>query len=121
MQVWGSGTPKREFLHVDDLADALVFLTEHYDQPESVNIGTGEELTIGELAALVAEVVGFTGDLVFDGSRPDGTPRKLVDVSRLHGLGWRHAIALKDGLAATYRWFLDHAGDARGLGLKQAS
>jgi len=119
MQVWGSGKPSREFLHVDDLADALVFLTKHYDRTESINIGTGEELTIGELAALVAEVVGFTGDLVFDDSRPDGTPRKLVDVSRLNNLGWRHSIALKDGLAATYRWFLDHAGDARGLSLEQ--
>ncbi len=121
MQVWGSGTPKREFLHVDDLADALVFLTTNYDQPESINIGTGDDLTIGELAMLVSEVVGFAGDLVFDDSKPDGTPRKLVDVSRLHDLGWRHSIKLKDGLAATYRWLLDHAGDARGLNLKQAS
>ena len=119
MQVWGSGTPSREFLHVDDLADALVFLTKHHDRAESINIGTGEELMIGELAALVAEIVGFTGDLVFDTSKPDGTPRKLVDVSRLHDLGWHHSILLKDGLAATYRWFLDHS-DARGLGLKQA-
>lgn len=118
LQVWGSGTPRREFLHVDDLADALIFLTKNYDQPESINIGTGEDLTIGELATLVAEVVGFKGELVFDGSKPDGTPRKLVDVTRLHNLGWRYSIKLKDGLAATYRWFLDHADDARGLSLR---
>ncbi|MDH3580652.1 MAG: GDP-L-fucose synthase [Hyphomicrobiales bacterium] len=118
--VWGSGKPSREFLHVDDLADALVFLTKQYDRVQSINIGTGEELTIGELAAFVAEIVGFEGGLVFDTSKPDGTPRKLVDVSRLHDLGWRHSIALKDGLAATYRWFLDHTGDVRGLSMKQA-
>lgn len=121
LTVWGSGKPSREFLHVDDLADALVFLIHHYDRAGSINIGTGEELTIGDLAVLVAEIVGFSGDLVFDTSKPDGTPRKVVDASRLHDLGWRHAIALRDGLAEIYRWFLDHAGDARGLTLKPVS
>ena len=106
--VWGSGTPRREFLHVDDLADACVFLMQNYDEPLHLNVGTGEDLTIKELAETVRETVFPTARLVFDKSKPDGTPRKLLDVSRLHGLGWRHRIALRDGIAATYQWFLEH-------------
>jgi GDP-L-fucose synthase len=113
LAVWGSGTPRREFLHVDDMADACVYLMQHYSGEGHVNIGTGEDLTIRELAETVAATVGFTGALAFDASKPDGTPRKLLDVSRLHGLGWRHRIGLKEGLAQTYRWFLEHHGEAR--------
>lgn len=103
--IWGSGTPKREFLHVDDLADALVHLAMHYSGELPINVGSGEEVTIAELAALIAEVVGFTGRLEFDETRPDGTPRKLVDTARLRGLGWTPATSLEAGLSATYRWF----------------
>jgi len=104
--VWGSGTPKREFLYVDDLADACVhMMTRGYDGP-LVNIGTGEDVTIRELAETVMEVVGFTGRIVFDASKPDGTPRKLLDVSRLHALGWQHRIGLKQGIALAYQDFL---------------
>jgi GDP-L-fucose synthase len=106
--VWGSGTPRREFLHVDDLADACVFLMHNYDEPLHLNVGTGEDLTIKELAEAVRETVFPTARLVFDTSKPDGTPRKLLDVSRLHGLGWRHRIALREGISATYQWFLEH-------------
>ena len=111
--IWGSGTPRREFLHVDDLASAVVFLLEHYDSPETINVGTGVDVTIRELAESVAEVVGWEGDLVFDTSKPDGTPRKLLDVSRLLDLGWRPAIGLSEGLAATYRWFNANLDRAR--------
>jgi GDP-L-fucose synthase len=104
--VWGSGTPKREFLYADDLAAACVYLMLHYDEKELVNIGTGEDLTIRELAETVKEVVGYTGGLVFDTSKPDGTPRKLMDVSKLHNLGWKHSVALKEGLAQAYADFL---------------
>ncbi|MDH7973392.1 GDP-L-fucose synthase [Sphingomonas sp. AR_OL41] len=116
MPIWGSGTPQREFLHVDDLADALVFLVKHYSDPEIVNVGSGEEVTIRQLAETVNRVVGFDGDLVFDASKPDGVMRKLVDVSKINALGWRHRYGLEEGLAGTYRWFLDHHDDARGLG-----
>jgi GDP-L-fucose synthase len=116
MPIWGSGTPQREFLHVDDLADALVFLVKHYSDPEIVNVGSGEEVTIRQLAEAVNRVVGFEGDLVFDASKPDGVMRKLVDVSKINALGWRHRYGLAEGLAGTYRWFLDHHDDARGLG-----
>jgi GDP-L-fucose synthase len=116
MPIWGSGTPQREFLHVDDLADALVFLAKHYSDPEIVNVGSGEEVTIRQLAEAVNRVVGFEGDLVFDASKPDGVMRKLVDVSKINALGWRHRYGLAEGLAGTYRWFLDHHDDARGLG-----
>lgn len=116
MPIWGSGTPQREFLHVDDLADALVFLMKHYSAPEIVNVGSGEEVTIRQLAEAVNRVVGFEGDLVFDASKPDGVMRKLVDVSKINALGWRHRYGLEEGLAGTYRWFLDHHDDARGLG-----
>lgn len=97
--VWGSGTPRREFLHADDLADACLHLLLHYDGREPVNVGTGEDLTIRELAALIGELAGFRGRLVFDATKPDGTPRKLLDVSRLHALGWRHRIGLREGVA----------------------
>jgi GDP-L-fucose synthase len=103
--VWGTGTPRREFLHVEDMARACVHLLEHYDQPEPINIGVGEDLPIRELAELVAEVVGFEGDLVFDTSKPDGTPRKLLDVSKIHSLGWKAQIDLREGLTQTYRWY----------------
>ncbi len=108
MTVWGSGTPLREFLHVDDLADALVFLAQTYSAEEFVNIGTGDEVSIADLARHVADAVGFTGDLVFDASRPDGTPRKLVDTTKLNGLGWRASIPLNQGIPAVYRWFLEN-------------
>ncbi len=110
MTVWGSGTPLREFMHVDDLADALVFLLEHYSAAEHINVGTGQEVTIADVARLIGEVVGFAGDLVFDTSRPDGTPRKLMDSSRLLGLGWRPRIGLREGLADAYRAFQAHDG-----------
>jgi len=103
--VWGTGEPRREFLHVDDLAAACLFLMQHYDSGEIINIGVGQDLAIRELASLVAEVVGFPGELVFDASLPDGTPRKLLDVSRLQALGWQARIPLRQGLAQTYAWF----------------
>ena len=112
--VWGSGRPRREFLHVDDCADACVYLLAHYDEEPIVNIGVGEDLTIRELAEMVKEVVGFEGDLVFDASKPDGTPRKLVDVTRLFGLGWRPSIGLREGIEQTYRWFLEQE-EVRGV------
>jgi GDP-L-fucose synthase len=104
--IWGTGSPRREFLHVDDLADACVFLMEHYDDAEHINVGTGEDLSILELAELVREVVHPRARLVFDRTKPDGTPRKLLDVSRMHHLGWRHRIELREGIAATYEWFV---------------
>ncbi len=103
--LWGTGTPRREFLHSDDAASAILHLIEHYDGDQHVNIGTGEDISIRELAALVAEVVGFDGRVEWDTSKPDGTPRKLLDVSRLKGLGWAPRIGLRDGVAATYEWF----------------
>jgi GDP-L-fucose synthase len=106
--VWGTGTPRREFLHVDDLAAACLFLLERYDEPGPINVGVGEDLEIRELAALVAEVTGFTGRTVFDTSKPDGTPRKLLDVSRIKAVGWAPSISLPDGVASTYRWFVDN-------------
>ena len=106
VSVWGSGTPRREFLHVDDLADACFFLLENYDSPEIVNIGCGEDVSIRELAEIVCEVLGFEGSLVFDISKPDGTPRKLMHVGRLLALGWKPRIALKDGIRDAYDWFL---------------
>lgn len=109
MVVWGSGRPRREFLHVDDLASACLFLLEKYDSPEIINVGCGEDISIRELAEVICDVVGFEGGLVWDSSKPDGTPRKLLDVSRLHGLGWRHTIALRQGIAQTYEWFLQSA------------
>ena len=107
LPVWGTGTPRREFLHVDDLADACLFLLESYDSPEIVNIGCGEDLTIRELAETVCAVLGFQGELVFDTSKPDGTPRKLLDMTKLFALGWRPTIPLRDGIRDAYQWFLN--------------
>lgn len=112
-ELWGSGKPLREFLHVDDLADALVHILKHYSGPVPLNIGTGEEVSIAELAESVANVVGFKGTLTFDTSKPDGSPRKLLDDLRMKALGWNASINLKDGLASTYRWFLDHQTERR--------
>jgi GDP-L-fucose synthase len=109
--VWGTGTPRREFLHVDDLARACVHLLEHYDEPEPINIGVGEDLPIRELAELVAEIVGYRGELVFDTTKPDGTPRKLLDVSKIHGLGWKAQISLRDGLTHTVRWYREQLAE----------
>ncbi|WP_324275623.1 GDP-L-fucose synthase [Blastococcus brunescens] len=103
--VWGTGTPLREFLHVEDLARACLFLLENYDEPAPINVGVGEDLSIRELAELVADIVGYQGRLKFDTSKPDGTPRKLLDVSKLHGLGWQAEIGLRDGLTQTYAWY----------------
>ncbi|HXF08541.1 MAG TPA: GDP-L-fucose synthase [Candidatus Acidoferrales bacterium] len=111
--VWGSGTPRREFLHVDDLADACLFLMQHYDDERIINVGVGKDVSILELAALVQRVVGFEGRIVLDPSKPDGTPRKLLDVSRLAALGWRARIGLEDGIRETYQWFLAHVDEAR--------
>lgn len=106
--VWGTGEPLREFLYVDDLADALVFLMEKYDRPEFINVGTGEEISIKELALTIQAVVGFEGELVFDTTKPNGTPRKLMDVSRLKDLGWQAKTDLKTGIEQTYAWYLSH-------------
>lgn len=100
--IWGSGKPRREFLHADDLADACYYLMQHYNEPGLVNIGTGEDLEIGELALLVKKIVGYTGDIVHDTSKPDGTPRKLMDVSKLHGFGWKASIGLEEGIRRVY-------------------
>jgi GDP-L-fucose synthase len=104
--VWGSGKPRREFLHVDDLASACLFLLEKYDSPEIINVGCGEDLSVRELAELICDVVGFDGELAWDTAKPDGTPRKLLDITKLRGLGWQPAIPLRDGIAQTYDWFL---------------
>jgi GDP-L-fucose synthase len=106
--IWGSGTPRREFLFVDDLADACCFLMENYDSPEIINVGVGEDLSITELATLVSRIVGFTGSTVHDRSKPDGTPRKLLDVSRLHASGWRARTSLEEGIRKTYEWFCEN-------------
>jgi GDP-L-fucose synthase len=107
--IWGTGTPRREFLHTRDLADALRFLLENYDMPQIINVGCGYDITIRELAHLVAKVVGFDAELVFDTSKPDGTPRKLLDISRLRQLGWEPRISLEDGVRDTYQWFLGNS------------
>ena len=104
--VWGSGTPRREFLHVDDCASACLFLLEKYDSPEIINVGSGEDVTIRELAELICDIVGFDGELTWDKTKPDGTPRKLLDVSKIRALGWKPRIALRDGITQTYDWFL---------------
>jgi GDP-L-fucose synthase len=105
--VWGTGTPRREFLHVNDLAKACLFLLEHYDEPEPINVGMGTDLSIRELAEMVADIVGYDGQLKFDSDKPDGTPRKLLDVSRLHNLGWQAQIGLREGLEQTYAGYLE--------------
>lgn len=109
LAVWGSGAPRREFLHVDDCADALVYLLKNYSSEPPVNIGAGEDVSIEDLARLVMDVVGLSGDVEFDRSKPDGTPRKLLDVSRLNAMGWRWKIGLREGLRDTYAWYLKHA------------
>jgi GDP-L-fucose synthase len=119
--IWGTGTPRREFLHVDDCADALVHLMTHFSGEGPVNVGTGEDVTIRELAEIIAGVMGFRGRLVFDPSRPDGTPRKLTDVTRLSELGWTARIPLLDGLTRTYEWFQEHRSSLRQAGLEQQS
>ena len=111
--IWGSGTPRREFLFVDDLADAIIFLMDNYDSGEPINVGVGDDLSIREVAELVAEVVGYQGKLVQDTSKPDGTPRKLLDVTHLNNLGWRAQTSLKDGLEKTYAWYLANIDSLR--------
>lgn len=108
VEVWGTGTPLREFIYVDDMADACIFLMENYDGEQHVNIGTGEEVSIRQLAETVKEVVGFKGELVFNTNMPDGTPRKLTVVDKLHGLGWKHKISLNEGIKLAYNWFLEN-------------
>jgi len=117
--IWGTGTPRREFLHVFDLADACLFLMQRYDEEVHINVGTGEDLTIDELARLVRDIVYPSAVISFDTSKPDGTPRKLLDVSRLHRLGWRHRFGLRSGIEHTYSWFLDYEHEAR-LGTTEA-
>ena len=106
--VWGTGEPRREFLHVDDMADAALFLMRHYDEPGIVNVGSGSDLTIRELAELILRITGCSSRLVFDTAKPDGTARKLLDVTRLTALGWKARIPLEEGIASTYRWYLEH-------------
>ena len=108
MSVWGTGTPRREFLHVDDLADAAVYLMEHYSEVETMNVGTGRDVTIKELVELICDVVGFKGALAFDTRKPDGTPRKMLDTRRLQAVGWTPKIDFRDGLTTTYSWFLEN-------------
>lgn len=108
LQIWGSGLPRREFLYADDAADAIVFLADHYSGYEHVNVGSGQDVTIKDLVGLICEVVGFEGPIEYDSSKPDGTPRKLMDNSRLTKLGWQSSTGLKAGLAKAYRWFLDN-------------
>lgn len=118
VEIWGTGNPRREFLHVDDLADATVFALRAYSEEQHLNVGTGEDIAIGDVARLIAGVVGWDGELAFDTEMPDGTPRKLMDVSKLHSLGWKHQIALEDGITSTYEWFLrnEGGGSARSSG-----
>jgi GDP-L-fucose synthase len=111
IEIWGTGTPRREFLHVDDLADACVFLMQHYSGEEHVNVGWGEDVSIAEVARLVADAVGFKGDYRFDTSKPDGTPRKLLDTGKLSAMGWIPKVRLPEGLADAYRWFLENKTD----------
>jgi GDP-L-fucose synthase len=104
--VWGTGAPRREFLHVDDLAQACLMLLDNYDSPETINVGWGEDLPIRELAETVADVVGFEGEIEWDTSKPDGMPRKLLDTSRINALGWKPTITLREGLTSTYDWYV---------------
>ncbi len=113
VEIWGTGNPRREFLHVDDLADACLFLMENYDSSEIINIGAGEDIRISELAALIKEVVGYEGDMRFNLDMPDGTPRKLLDVSRLNSLGWKPSASFRQGLVATYKWYLENQDHLR--------
>jgi len=111
--VWGTGTPLREFLHVNDFANAVVFLLKGYNDGGIVNVGTGTDISIGDVALLIKQVVGYQGDIVFDSTKPDGTPKKLLDCTKLHKLGWKSVISLREGLAATYQWFLDNQDSFR--------
>ncbi len=113
VELWGTGTPLREFLYVDDMADACVFLLEHYDGEQHVNIGTGKEVTIKELAKIVKRTVGYQGEIIWNQDMPDGTPRKLTNVDKLHGLGWTHRVELEEGVGLAYRWFKENVKDAR--------
>jgi len=113
VEIWGSGTARREFLYVDDLADACLFLMRNYEGDGHINVGTGEDLSILELAELLRDIIHPTSELVFDRAKPDGTPRKLLDVSRVHSLGWRHSVSLRDGIERTYRWFCDNVSNER--------
>lgn len=113
VELWGTGTPLREFLYVDDMADACVYLLEHYSGEQHVNIGTGKELTIAELSQIVKKTVGYQGEIVWNAQMPDGTPRKLTDVSKLHSLGWRHKVELEEGVALAYEWFVQNEQNAR--------
>lgn len=113
VELWGTGTPMREFLYVDDMADACIFLLEHYDGEQHVNIGTGQEVSIKELAETVRQVIGYTGEIRWNSAMPDGTPRKLTDVSRLHDLGWRHRVELQEGIRLAYKWFCENTEQAR--------
>jgi GDP-L-fucose synthase len=113
IEIWGTGAPLREFIHVDDLADACVFLMENYDSSDLVNIGAGTDPSIRELALLIKEVVGFDGEIRFNPDKPDGTPRKLLDVSRIKSLGWQPSIPLREGLESTYRWYVENEGHLR--------
>lgn len=115
VMIWGTGSPRREFLHVDDLADACVFLMQRYQDAMHINVGTGEEVAIADLADLVRRIVHPGATIAYDTTKPDGTPRKLLDVTRLHNLGWRHRTALEEGIAGTYAWFLEHHAQARGV------
>ena len=108
VEVWGTGTPKREFLYSDDLADACVFLMNHYEGNEIVNVGVGEDISIKDLAETIKKVIGFEGEIIFDTTKPDGTPRKLVDVSKINSLGWKASIPLEVGLQKAYQWFLEN-------------
>ncbi|OEJ66633.1 GDP-L-fucose synthase [Magnetovibrio blakemorei] len=109
IEIWGTGTPKREFLHVDDLADGLVFLMQYYSNASHINIGSGDEVTIRDLAQTIGDAVGYTGEYTYDATKPDGAPRKLMDSTRIHDLGWRAPTKLKEGMAHTYAWFLENA------------
>ena len=113
VELWGTGTPLREFLYVDDMADACMFLLEHYDGEQHVNIGTGKEVTIKELAKIVKRTVGYQGEIIWNQDMPDGTPRKLTNVDKLHGLGWTHRVELEEGVGLAYRWFKENVKDAR--------
>ena len=113
VELWGTGSPLREFLYVDDMADACVYLLENYDGEQHVNIGTGKEVTIKQLAETVAKVVGFNGRIIWNSDMPDGTPRKLTDVSYLHSLGWTHKVELEEGIELAYKWFADHIDEAK--------
>ena len=111
--IWGTGTPLREFLHVDDLASAIEFLLKNYDDPQTINVGSGQEVSISDLASLIADVVGFEGDISHDLSKPDGTPRKILDSSRLHTMGWSPRWQLRDGIVDAYTWFVENSASLR--------